>query len=361
MKNFLIHTLATVWNEPPRARHQVANELKKEGIVYFVEKNSIGIPKLEVKHVEPNVVIITPYFWMDYRVRYRTPGLNKLFYKWLFKSIKDLHINFDLIITFDFTAPEIHNQFNNVIFYSADDNVGLGKFTPRLVTNYHTRMEKKVAEKAKLCIVTSDYMLSKIKNYNASTFLIPLGAPEVLYPVAYKEPKEAMPVLGLVGYLDLNMDYLLLRKLLQKFKIIFIGPISDRAKKELIKFPNANFAGVKTGKELYRLLETIDVCIAPYDMQIINKGLTPNKLWLYLAVGKPVVVTDMPNIKNWIFEDKLVYKCDNNDFIKICMMAYQDNNPTLADKRIEVAKKNSWKIRVEKIKDIYNNPKESVS
>lgn len=353
-KKYLIHTLATVWNEPPRARHQVANELKKEGKVYFVEKNKIGIPRIEVRAVEPNVIVITPYFLLDYRIRYRTPGINELYYKWLFRSIKGLDIDFDLVITFDFTAPEIHQHFNNIIFYSADDNVGLGSFTPKLVTNYHTRTEKEVADKAALCIVTSEYMLTKIKHYNPSTFLVPLGAPEIIKPVVFKEHQDTTPVLGLVGYLDKNMDYHLLRRLLEKFKIIFIGPISEKAKKIFSKNPNAVFVGIKTGNELYSLLETIDVCIAPYDVNIINKGLTPNKLWLYLAMGKPVVVTNIPNIKNWNFKEKVIYKCNNDQFIENCLKAHNENSVELAYERVEVAKNNTWNKRVENIKKLFD-------
>ena len=360
MKKILIHTLATAWNEPPRARHQVTNELKKEHTIYFLEKERLGLPKLERRKVEANVTVITPSYPVDYRVRYRTPGLNELFKKWLFKSISELGIDFDLVITFDFTAPEIHEYFNDVIFYCADDNVGLGKFTPQYVISYHTRMEKEVAEKSRLCIVTSEYMLSKIKAYNRSTYLVPLGAPEVSKAAVFREKQNAQPVLGLVGYLDLNMDYPLLRRLLEKFQIVFIGPISAKAKKDFLKYPNANFVGVKTGNELYSLLDSIDVCIAPYDVNIINKGLTPNKLWLYLATGKPVVVTEVPNIRNWVFEEKLVYKCSNEDFVENCLAAYRDNNAHLTQKRVEVARNNTWSKRVEKIMEFFETPKEAV-
>lgn len=353
MKNFLIHTLQTSWDEPPRARHQVTNELKTEGRVYFVERNKIGLPRIEVKQAEPNVYVITPYFYLDYRLRYRIAGVNETYYKWLFKKIKQLGVAFDLVMTFDFTAPEIHKHFQNVIFFSADDNVGLGKFTPKFVTEYHTRTERLVAQKAKLCIVTSDYMLHKIKRYNDSTFLVPLGAPAVKQAAMFTASNHATPVLGLVGYLDKNLDYNLLHQLLQQFKIIFVGPISEKAKKDFVKYPNAHFVGVKTGDELYRFLGTMDVCIAPYDVNKINKGSTPNKLWLYLAVGKPVVVTDIPNIKNWKFGERLVYKCDNENFIANCLLAHAENNLELTRQREQLAQNNTWRKRVEEIKQLF--------
>jgi glycosyltransferase involved in cell wall biosynthesis len=76
-------------------------------------------------------------------------------------------------------------------------------------------------------------------------------------------------------------------------------------------------------------------------------------MWLYLSLGKPVVLTDMPNINSWVFEDKLVYKCDNKDFIDYCILAYKDDCPELVSKRIQLAKDNSWENRVKRIKELY--------
>lgn len=354
MKNYLVYTTVTTWNEPPRARHQVTNELKEDGVVYFVERNNVGRPRIEVKKVEDNVMVITPYFPVVYKVRYRTPGLNEMYHNWLLKKIKQLNVDFEMVISFDYTAPAINNYFDNVVFYCADDNVGFGNFNPFFINNYHTKTEKLVAQRAKACVVTSDYMGTKIGNYNPNTHVIPLGAPLIKFETLFSlEKKNELPTLGLVGYMDNNMDMTLLYDLLETFPMIFIGPISDANRKKLDKYPNAQFVGPKTGRDLYECLSKADVCIAPYDVNKLNKGATPNKLWLYLALGKPAVIVDMPNLKSWEFDEKLVYKCDRSNFIERCIQAYKDDNAQLALRRIEVAKNNSWKNRVEKIKEIY--------
>jgi hypothetical protein len=354
MKNYLIYTVVSTWDEPPRARQQVANELKLDGKVYFVERNKIGLPKLEIRNPEENVYVITPYYPLNYKVRYRTEGINELYHRWLLKEIKALKISFEFVITFDYTAPAINKYFKNVIFYCADDNVGFGNFNPSWVNNYHTRTEKLVAKNARLCIVTSDYMHGKIGAYNPNTFVVPLGAPSVpAISQKYDYKKEGLPVLGLVGYLDSNMDDLLLDELLSKFRTIIIGPAKKENAERIRKYPNAQFVGVKTGNELYECLKKVDVCIAPYDINKLNKGATPNKLWLYMALGKPAVVTNMPNIESWDFPDNVVYKCTNDRFIEMCIKAYKDDNPGLSYRRIEIARNSSWHNRVEKIKELY--------
>lgn len=362
VKNYLVYTTVTTWDEPPRARHQVTNELKADGVVYFVERNRVGRPRVELRKAENNVVVITPYFPVVYKVRYRTAGLNEIYHNWLLKKIKDLEVEFDMVISFDYTAPAINRYFDNVVFYCADDNVGFGNFNPSFINKYHTRTERMVAEKAKVCIVTSDYMGGKIGNYNRNTHVIPLGAPVIEYeklnlPVKGKD----LPTLAIVGYLDYNLDMELLYKLLDKFPTIFIGPVSEANKQKLARFKNAQFVGPKTGKDLYDCLSQADVCIAPYDVSKLNKGATPNKLWLYLALGKPAVVTNMPNINSWHFDDGVVYKCDNDQFIDCCIRAYHEDTPELAKKRVEVARSNSWKNRVQQIREIFNSSKPSVT
>jgi hypothetical protein len=354
MKNYLVYTIVTVWDEPPRARHQVTNELKNEGVVYFVERNRVGRPRIELRKAEDNVVIITPYFPVLYKARYRAIGLNEIYHNWLLKKIKELEVDFEMVISFDYTAPAINKYFDNVVFYCADDNVGFGNFNPFFINKYHTRTERMVAQKAKVCIVTSDYMGTKIGGYNNNTHVIPLGAPQIDFNDIKPPVKDkVLPTLGIVGYLDYNLDMELLYQLLDKFPTIFIGPVSDENKQKLARFKNAQFVGPKTGKDLYECLNQVDVCIAPYDVSRLNKGATPNKLWLYLALGKPAVVTNMPNINSWMFEDKLVYKCDNDIFIDQCIKAYQDDTYELALRRVEVAKENSWRNRIEKMKEIF--------
>ncbi|RYY94010.1 MAG: glycosyltransferase [Chitinophagaceae bacterium] len=166
-------------------------------------------------------------------------------------------------------------------------------------------------------------------------------------------PRGGTPVLGLVGYLDSNLDYGLLEGLLQEFIIHFIGPVSPANRERLGRFPHARFLGVKTGEALYEALQEVDVCIAPYDERVINKGATPNKLWLYLAMGKPAVVTNIPNIRSWKFEPGTVYKCANEEFIDACHRAYHEDNALLAGKRVALSQSNSWEERVRTIKQLY--------
>ena len=261
-----------------------------------------------------------------------------------------------MVFNFDYTASVINTFYDNVIFYIADDNIGFGNFNPGWVNRYHMRTEKKVSATSRMCIVTSDYMFRKISAYQPRTYNIPLGAPEIkLKEIIIREKKDPLPILGLVGYLDSNLDELLLDTLLKKFKIHFIGPASKETINKMEQYENALMLGPKTGEDLYQALQHVDVCIAPYDLKKINKGATPNKLWLYLAMGRPSVITKIPNIESWKFEEDLVYICENKDFEINCIEAYLRDNATLYQKRIVAASNSSWNKRIEQIKVLFYN------
>lgn len=322
--------------------------------MYFVERSKVGFPGIQVKLTEENLVVLTPYFPVDYRVRYRIPGLNELYHFWLINKIKDLKVDFEIVFTFDHTSHIIHRFYDNVVYYCGDDFIGNADYSNFFVNFFHEIIEQKLTLKSRMCVVTSEFLWTKQVKFNKSTHMIPLGSPKINLVRKYKEPAKRMPTLGVVGYLNRKIPLDVLDQLLSEYKVYLIGPADQHIKERFQHHLNAVFTGPKTGMELYQLLEDeVDVCLAPYAEDKINKGVTPNKLWLYLALGKPCVVTEIPNIKDWNFEENLIYKCRNQDFSRTCRTAFEDNNETLFLKRIQVAEENSWEKRVEIILNRY--------
>jgi hypothetical protein len=343
-----------MWHEPPRSRHQIANELKSKGTVYFVERSKTGLPNVTIRQVEKHIYVISPTFPVDYRIRYRTPILNEIYHEWLLKNIKRKNIIFEVVLTFDHTSYRITKHFKNVIYYCGDDFIGNAKIKLAVVNKYHSAIEKRLAASVKLCIVTSEFLLSKFIDINSNTYIVPLGAPTVTSNyLNFKRNKKELPVLGLVAFINRRLPIVLMDELLKRFKILLIGPADEVIIQRYIHNKNAEFVGEKIDGELYHALDRVDVCIAPYDEEVVNKGLTPNKLWLYAALGKPCVVTDVPNIKNWHFEEGVIYKTKNQDFLETCSRAYNEDNILLFDKRVKVAKANSWSKKVDEIINIY--------
>lgn len=362
---FLINTF-TGWNEPPRCRHQVATELAKRYQVVFVEQNKVGAPKIEIIQENETLIRVKPYWPLDYRLRYRIPLLNEMFQEYLFKRVKKLFILGKeedwQIINFDFTASRLINFFstNNITYYCNDDFIGNAEFSPKIINKYHEKVEKIVIKNSGNCVATSDYLYKKLISLNSNSHLIHLGAPEGI-PNKYiqfrndNKNKEVITV-AYVGHMlpnKLAIEWIQECAGRKRLEFLLIGPENIEVKRYFENVSKVKLLGVKIGEDLYSTLSEVNVCIAPYTLEKINKGGTPNKLWLYLALGKPVVLTELPNIESWKFEDDIIYRTSSKEeFLHLIEKAFIRDTEKLFKKRIEIAQENSWPRRIDRLLQI---------
>ena len=195
---------------------------------------------------------------------------------------------------------------------------------------------------------------------------MPLGAPtisdEKLADFRHEQREEGLR-LGLVGFMGKRTPVALLKRLLtlDGTSLTLIGPI-DRGFLESLgprekDRDRIRVLGVLTGDDLLREICNFDVAIAPYNLQFVNRGGTPNKLWQYLAVGRPTVVTSLPAIAHWSFPDGCVYVADDeDDFLRLVLAARAEDSPELAGRRIAYARENSWDRRIDRLLELMDNP-----
>jgi len=362
MNKFLLFT-RTPWDEPPRARHQVAEALSSKGIVYFIEANKFGFPKIEIKKESENLYLITPFFPISYKVRFRLMVFNELFQYWLIKAlkIKIKNITSSVLVNFDHTAYVIIKRLNLFsIYYCNDDHIRTHNIPVPFLTNYFNYCEKQVAQYSNFTVGTSIPLQKKLLKYNKCSYLIKLGAPSLGFSPMFHQHSNNKIRVALIGFISTNrIPINVLFEILEdeKMELNVFGSISDFLYDKLKHFKNFVYHGIKTGNDLYRIVNTMDIGIAPYNIEDVNIGGTPNKLWIYLALGKPVVVTELNAIKNWTFREKFVYKSKNNlNFKYLIQLAYSEDNKTLFELRVKYAEENSWRNRInELIKYIQQN------
>ena len=318
-ERYLINTVSTSWEEPPRARHQVAFELSKYAKVVFVERNRFGVPNIKISKPQSNIVLITPFFPIDHRLRYRIPIVCELYQHWLFSVLRKKFGKIP-IINFDHTASKIHKYFNDVIYYCNDYYIRGYYFN--CIKLHLQRSENKVVRNARFCIVTSDFLYLHLLRNNNKVHLIKLGAPTIINRESKKIQESCDKIkVSLVGFIDsTKISVKLIRKIIinPDIQLFIYGPVKREFKNQFKGINNIFIKGPKTGNELYDELLKTDVGIIPYFKNDNNPGRTPNKLWLYLALGLPTVVTNIENIKNWKFEKGTIYKVkDNNNFVNL--------------------------------------------
>lgn len=347
---FLLNTI-TGWDEPPRARHQVTYALAQYHNVVFVAHNKIGWFGIKAEKAQHNVILITPSFPLDYRLRYRIPLLNELYQQWLFRRLKNLY-NYDYVINFDFTARLISKYFPKAIYYCNDEFTGNSKYRNFLVDLYIKRCERMVAISSRFCIATSQYLVNKLKKYNINTFEIPLGVSMIGKKPVYRHNKQSESItVCLMGVInERQFSIVTINKMLsiKNINLMLIGPVEPDFLKKLYPAEKIICKGVLKGDELYHALSQVDIGLALYNRKRINPGTTSNKLWQYLSVGIPVVIADLDNLKNQEFPEKSVYKFNHDEeIIDIIITAHDENTEQLFNKRIDFAKENTWEKRME--------------
>lgn len=358
---YLINTI-TSWDEPPRARHQVAQALAKNHKVYFIARNEFGLPKLTWNVINHNLTVIKPYFPVDYRIRYRMPVINEIYQNWLFRKLSQSYKE-ARVINFDPTATQIFKYFDDVVYYCNDEHLDKIRAKPQLVILYLTITEKIVIKQSLFCVGVCPYLVSKMSKYNPESYHIPLGGPAFNFNPQARIGSTQHDALysgyiALVGFIHNGLNHDWIRQLAVKLpalQLVLIGPAEKKSRIQLSKFSNIVFAGTKTGDELYKVLAASKLCIAPY---IMNKNITeivtmPNKFWLYLACGKPIVTCAIPNLD---INKKFVYQSKNaEEFVCNINRAIEEDNIDLRRQRLEFSKHNTWDVRIAALEKIYNS------
>ena len=357
MKVDLIVNTITAWDEAPRARHQFTAAAAKKVRVAFVTRNKTGLPGIKTYEGGPNTLVVEPTYPVDYRFRYRLPGINETYQRWLYSRLKKMFPEASAV-NFDCTATRL-KQYFPTIYYCNDEFAGNSKYKSALVDKYLSRSERKMAGDALFCVATSHFLREKLIQYNSHVYEIPLGVSLDGVDASHLQPRTPGDkiVVGLMGVIN-ERQYspeavnILLGH--DRFKVVIIGPVTQEYLNQLRGLDPSAVKGMLKGKELYDALAQLDVGLALYNLDFVNPGGTPNKVWQYMAVGKPTVISALPNLKYMKFPDHTVYVTQgNDDLIEQIEKAYAESTPERVRARIDFAHSNTWDHRFAQFLDAF--------
>ncbi|MGQ0665950.1 MAG: glycosyltransferase [Nitrospiraceae bacterium] len=154
------------------------------------------------------------------------------------------------------------------------------------------------------------------------------------------------PVVGYVGALHQWVDVGLIRDVataMPNFHFILVGPIV-RDVDALCKMQNIRLVGQKPHREIPQYVRCFDVCIIPYVRDAYTETAYPAKLNEYLALGKPVVATPLPELEDYNREFGGVLRLagDVTTFSKALQEAVRDTTPAVREHYRRVARRNAW-------------------
>ncbi len=180
----------------------------------------------------------------------------------------------------------------------------------------------------------------------------------------FKKPAEfnefTRPVIIYTGhYSDLRLDHELVKKITETFtnyEILFVGTYvdTDLHKYGLDTISNLHFIGSRLIEQLPAYLKYSKVAIIPYKSNSLTAGIYPLKINEYLAAGIPCVSSNFS--KDIAAFADVIYLADTHEqFIECIKKALQENPQEQLAKRMQVAKDNSWRMRIKKLEGIIEN------
>ncbi len=247
-------------------------------------------------------------------------------------------------------------------------------FSNRYIADVIDDIEVNYIHKAELVFASSRAQYEKRKPLHPNVFLIPNAANFTHFHMAFEDslakPQDlqeiSSPIIGYVGVFDFRIDLGLIEKVARSYpgwSVVFIGPVREYLFREwqegvlkLNKLQNIYFLGTRDFKFLPAYMKYFDVCTIPFLINNITNTMYPYKLHEYLATGSPVVSTDLYELKP--LEGVVRRGKSKEEFINMLKEELQTNSASKAEKRIEVARQNSWAVRAEQMLSLVNRKRD---
>jgi glycosyltransferase involved in cell wall biosynthesis len=187
--------------------------------------------------------------------------------------------------------------------------------------------------------------------------VVPNGAELHAEAVNWEEPPELAglprPIIGYVGNLRDRIDLGLIEALARAYPqgtILLIGSAHGRPEVPALaaRLPNIRLLGVKPSEEAQRIMRGFDVAIMPHLQNEQSERMNPLKLYVYFAVGVPVVTTEVANIGD--LASYVNVAADKDAFLAaIARVLAGEGKAVDKAARRQVLAKVSWEARVSEL------------
>ncbi|MGB8781319.1 MAG: glycosyltransferase [Candidatus Bathyarchaeia archaeon] len=258
--------------------------------------------------------------------------------------------------SYAFLLPSL-NSMNVKIVYDCPDD--FSAFFSGVNVSKALRTEENLVADSSVVTAVSKVLCKRISKINSHCFYVPNGVDFDHFHRAtwlVDKPQEISslkhPIVGFVGIVRDWINVELVCKLAQshpEYSILLIGPVAFGLE-ELQKYPNIIMLGARKYESLPSYLSCVDVCLIPFKINRLTSASNPIKLYEYLATGKPVVSTSLPEVCNNVSELVYIAK-DDEDFIRKVEEAVDERKKpeyeALVARRIRFAQDNSWEKRVD--------------
>jgi uncharacterized SAM-binding protein YcdF (DUF218 family)/glycosyltransferase involved in cell wall biosynthesis len=365
------------WDAHWQIHHQIASSLVAAGNrVLFIENTGVRRPGMRdlsrmrqrvvnwwrstkgFREASPKLFVYSPLF-LPFPYSSIARWFNRVV---LFRGVKRwmAAVDFRRPIVWTFLptplAQDLMRELDSslVIYYCADDFAATSPGARRV-----SQSEERLFRSADLVFVTSERLRQKAAQFSANVHAFPAGVDFARFEAARHSSdglpadldRLPRPLAGYVGALHQWVDQDLLVNVTEQLPDVtfaFIGPAQVDVSR-LSARPNVKLLGPRAHPEIPAYVKGFDVALVPYSRSDFTESVYPVKLNEYLAMGVPVVTTDLPEIDR--FNDRhgavLTVARNATDFARGIRHALEESRTEHAAARVAVAKANSWSHRLE--------------
>jgi glycosyltransferase involved in cell wall biosynthesis len=341
-----------VWQRP----QQIFSRLAAHHPITFIEEPMWqgSARRLDISEPYPNVVRIVPVL----RVEEKNDEMDTQYAAVLELLRGALGENSLLSARFEspiqwfyspMAAPYFLDDFDAAVtVYDCMDELAQFRFAPPCLRE----REQMLISKADV-VFTGGYQLFQSKSrYHSNVHFYGCGVdaehfskarlPETEVPA--EVARLPRPVFGYFGVIDERLDYALLAQIAQEMpdaSIVMVGPLAKVEQQSLPHLSNIHWLGQRAYMDLPALVKSFDVCLMPFALNEATQYINPTKTLEYMAAGKPVVSTAVPDVLHH-FTPIVDVAQTAEEFIAAIQRAVRSPRAELIEQGIDRANRASW-------------------
>lgn len=364
----------TPWDEPPRMRHHVTQQLIRWYNVLYVEFFPYGEKAVDrMRKVNDRLIIytlgrernISPRLYSN--VPFSHKKANQTASKQIAHCISSFNADRLYLFNFVYDFSEIFQfqAFNFSAYFCFDEFPKMQRSLKKknfLIQRWQwfiwQKYENNVAALSNICFTPHTVLKAKLEKagalvemlYHAHNF--ELTAP-TFSNVAKNTNNDVIHV-GFLGYVHYRLKVDWLKQLTSDRKIYLhlAGPVSTNIDlSDLTTKSNVIMEGALSEVDIPAFLNKMNVLIIPYHENLPENEVltTTSKLFQYISSLKPIVISNLPNFLT--FPHGIIYKSTSADeFISNIQKAVEEDSDQLISLRLKIANENTWLKRGSQIK-----------
>lgn len=353
------------WERHPSTAQFIAQELLKTHRILWVESLGLRRPHLSIEDFSriikkitqatkkphsftEGLSVVTPLV-LPYHSASCIRRLNNLLLKKLIRNVihKQSFKDYALVVACP-AAEGMVGELGEVtsVYYCADEY----SVFPGMDKDLVKKLENRIFEKVDQVITTSQNLRNKKSKQHPCVHFLPHGVQfehfarcqDSQLEIPHEIQSIPRPIIGYHGLIQDLIDFPLIEALASAhpdWSFVFLGDIIFDIK-ELPKLPNIYYIGRKSFHDLPSYIKGFDVGLIPYRIETRTICANPVKLREYLASGKPVISTPLPEV--FPYKEVVCIAETAEEFEKSIKQAIETDDPLKIKKRMNLVAAEDW-------------------